>query len=46
MPTDSKPTNDTIVELLERVLAEIETLKDGHCEIADDIRKLASTTGS
>jgi len=45
MPTDSKPTNDTIVELLERVLAEIETLKDGQREIADDIRKLASTTG-
>ena len=45
MPTDSKPTNDTIVELLERVLAEIETLKAGQRAIADDIRKLAITAG-
>lgn len=45
MPTDSKPTNDAIVELLERVIAEIETLKDGQREIADDIQQLASMAG-
>lgn len=45
MPTESKPTNETIVEVLERVLAEIETLKAGQREIADGIRDLASTAG-
>jgi len=45
MPTDSKPTNEAIIGLLERILAEIGNLEDGRGEIAGDIRRLADTAG-
>ena len=43
MPTDPRPTNETILELLQRVLAEVEDLKRGQSAIADDVRRLAGT---
>jgi len=42
MPTDSKPTNEAVIALLERTLAEIQALGDAQSAIADHIRRLAS----
>ena len=45
MATDSKPTNEAIIGLLERVLAEIEALKAGQNAIAAEVRRLSETAG-
>ncbi len=41
MSEDPKPTNEQIVALLERVLIEIESLKDDQRQIADELHQLA-----
>ena len=42
MSADPKPTNEQIVALLQRVLVEIEALKDGQRQIAAELQSLAN----
>ena len=41
MPTNAKPTNEAVIGLLERILAEIEILKEGQRTIVGEVRQLA-----